>query len=135
VASDIVPIFVAIILLSAFIVAVRAFMAWEAIGRASDAILQRGVEIEGRNEVLRGSFTAFRGKLNDANVGIERGLSALARFDEKSLALEGTLRERRAEIEEFRVRYVGPGGRGLRRLRRTIRLLKQLIELRRTVLG
>ncbi|CAN5751767.1 hypothetical protein BH24CHL6_BH24CHL6_05600 [soil metagenome] len=129
------PILVALALLSAFILAARAFMAWEAIGRASDAVLRRGVEIETSRDAIQDSFTAFRGKLNEASVGLEGGLWALARFDEKSRVLEGTLRDRRAEVEEFRVRYVGPTGRGLRRARRALRLLKQLIELRRTVLG
>lgn len=134
-ASDIVPLLIALALLSAFIVGARAFMAWEAIGRASDAVLQRGVEIEAGRDAIGDSFAAFRGKLNEASVGLEGGLWALARFDEKSRELEESLRQRRAEVEEFRVRYVGPTGRGLRRARRTLRLLKQLIELRRTVLG
>jgi len=135
VAPDIVPILAAIALLSAFIVAARAYWAWEAIGRASDEMLELGVKIEESRGSLRNSFAWFRGKLAETNAGVERSLWSLARFDESSARWEDELRARRAGIEDFRVRYVGRAGHGLRRARQTIRVVKSLIELRRTFLG
>lgn len=129
------PILAAICLLSAFIVAARTAMAWRAIERASDAVLQRGVELEESQERLRQSVAGVRDRVGAANASLEHGLWTLARFDERSRALEGTLRERRVEIDDFRVRYVERADQGLRRARSAMRLIKQLVELRRTFLG
>ena len=134
-APDVLPILAAVCLLSAFIVAARTAMAWQAIERASDAVLQRGVELEEGQQRLRESLAGFRDRLAEQNAAVEHGLWTLASFDERSLALEGALQERRAAIEDFRLRYVERADQGLRRARSTLRLLKQLLELRRTFLG
>ena len=134
-APDVLPILAAVCLLSAFIVAARAAMAWQAIERASDALLQRGVELEEGQQRLRESVAGLRAKLAQQNAAVEDGLWMLARFDERSLALEAELRERRVDIDDFRVRYVERADQTLRRARSTLRLIRQLVELRRTFLG
>lgn len=133
--SDVIPILAAICLLSAFVVAARAAMAWRAVDDASERVLEMGAQLEEGRDRWRDAFGDFRGKLTDANASVEHGLWALAGLDERSQALERSLRDRRAEIDNFRLRYVDRAEHGLRRARATLRLIRQLIELRRTFLG
>ncbi|HUG48623.1 MAG TPA: hypothetical protein VMP67_09440 [Candidatus Limnocylindria bacterium] len=132
-APDVVPILIAIALLSALLVALRSWQAWQQIGRASRAVLDRAAQLE--VDRMRTSFGAFRGKLGEGNVQIERGLWAVSRFDGQAHTLEGSLRARRAAIEDFHVRYLGPAGRGLERARGAASIVRQMLELRRTLLG
>ena len=134
-APDVVPILIAIALLTALLVALRSWQAWQQIGRASRAALDRAAQLEVDRKSIRTSFVTFRGKLGDANVEMERGLWTLSRFDEQARTLEGSLRTRRAAIDDFRVRYLGPAGRGLERARGAASIVRQLLEFRRTFLG
>jgi hypothetical protein len=134
-APDNLPLLIAISALIAFVVAARTWMLWRSMSGARQDVRRLTAELERGPARLRASAVRFRGNLSNVNTGVERGLWSLARFDAWSLELEGNLGTRRAAVDEIRERYLGGARRGVASVRRAIRVLRQLIELRRTFLG
>jgi hypothetical protein len=134
-APDNLPLLIAISALIGFVVAARTWLLWRSMAGARQDVRRLTAELERGPARLRASADRFRGNLSDVNSGVERGLWSLARFDAWSLELEGKLRTRRAAVDEIRERYLGGARRGVASIRRTIRVLRQLIEFRRTFLG
>ncbi len=133
--ADVLQVLIVISLLVAFVVAVRAWLLWRTVESTRADVRALTVRLQGGPGRAPASASSFRGKLTEANAAVERALWSLARFDERSLRLEGQLRTRRAAIDELRERHLAAARRGIAGIRRTVRLLRQMMELRRTFLG
>jgi hypothetical protein len=129
------PLLIAISALIAFVVAARTWMLWRSVARTRQEVRRLTAEVTAAPARIQASATRFRGNLSEVDAAVERGLWSLARFDAWSAELEGNLRERRAELDQLRERYLSGVRRGVDNVKRTIRLLRQLNELRRTFLG
>lgn len=132
---DILPLLIAITALIAFVVAARSWMLWRSLARARHDVRQLVTQLQAGPERIRASTGRFRGNLGEVNAGVERGLWSLARFDAWSEETEGSLRSRRQDLDVIRERYLAGARRGVDNIKRTIRVVRQLMELRRTFLG
>lgn len=133
--ADVLPLLIAIIALTAFVLAARTWMMWRSVVGASDSMRHLTADLDSGPARITKSTATFRGKLAEANADVERGLWSLARFDERSGQLEEALRTRRAGLDLIRERYLGSARRGMANIRRAVQMFRQLMELRRTFLG
>jgi hypothetical protein len=134
-APDNLPLLIAISALIAFVVAARTWMLWRSVAGARQDVRRLTTQLEFGPERIKSSAGRFRGNLSNVNTGVERGLWSLARFDAWSVETEEGLRTRRQDLDVIRERYLGGARRGVASIRRAIRVIRQLIELRRTFLG
>lgn len=133
--SDLLPIFIALALLIAFVAAARGYLLFGAIQARADEVQLRGAALAARTAGLREGHALLQAQIAELNTELERALWAVPRFDSRADRAEAALRQRRASIERVRVRYLEGSRQGLDRLRQTVTLLKQLHQLRRTFLG
>jgi hypothetical protein len=133
--ADLVPILIALAVLAGFIVAARGYLLYGSIQRLADDVQLQQERLEAGPERLRAMSAGTRARLAETNAGLERALWGLTHFDRRADAASTALREHRQHIERVRVRYLEGSRLAMARARQTVRLLKQLQQLRRTFLG
>lgn len=122
----------AVLVLVTFVVAARSFMAWRRLAVASSAIRLRSERLEHRTLGLAESIARLRRLTAQVDAGLERGLWAMARFDEQTERVRQNLSAHRASSERFRTRQVVAADGLLRRGRSAVRLIELTINLRRS---
>lgn len=126
---------IAVALLVAFIAAGRTVFALGSISRLSAEVRRQREALEERDRRFPTTTREWRGRLKQADTEMEKALWSLSRLDGRLDAASRRVAVQRTQLETFNARYVRRAGTTTRRLRDTARVVKKMLELRRTILG